>query len=185
MSLHEQVRRFHELGGIPVLHGPQVPDAERVRLRAALVLEECLELLAACYGLDEDGSEARFIAKAIEMTTAVPKVNLVKVADALADIDYVVEGTRLEFGIFGAPIADEVHAANMRKFPLCNVCQGGGRMPALTTASKHGPMTDAPCAHCQGRGRRKVAREDGKILKPEGWVGPDVAAALRAQGYKL
>jgi predicted HAD superfamily Cof-like phosphohydrolase len=36
-------------------------------------------------------------------------------ADALADIDYVVEGARLEFGINGSPIADEVHRANMAK----------------------------------------------------------------------
>jgi predicted HAD superfamily Cof-like phosphohydrolase len=33
----------------------------------------------------------------------------------MADLDYVVEGTRLEFGIDGEPIAAEVHRANMAK----------------------------------------------------------------------
>ena len=41
--------------------------------------------------------------------------NLVELVDALADLDYVVEGTRIEFGINGKPIADAVHAANMAK----------------------------------------------------------------------
>jgi len=29
-----------------------------------------------------------------------------------------------------------------------------------------------------------VVREDGKRLKPEGWVGPDIEKCLRAQGWK-
>jgi predicted HAD superfamily Cof-like phosphohydrolase len=43
------------------------------------------------------------------------RVDLPELADALADLDYVVEGARLEFGINGAPIATEVHRANMAK----------------------------------------------------------------------
>lgn len=42
-------------------------------------------------------------------------VDLVEFADALADLDYVIEGTRLEFGINGAPIAAEVHRSNLSK----------------------------------------------------------------------
>jgi predicted HAD superfamily Cof-like phosphohydrolase len=40
---------------------------------------------------------------------------LAKIADDLGDIDYVVEGTRLEFGIDGASVAAEIHRANMSK----------------------------------------------------------------------
>ena len=43
------------------------------------------------------------------------KVDLPALVDGLADLDYVVEGTRIEFGVNGTPVADEVHAANMRK----------------------------------------------------------------------
>ena len=42
-------------------------------------------------------------------------VKMADLADGLADIDYVVEGTRLEFGIDGDAIAEEVHRANMAK----------------------------------------------------------------------
>ena len=47
-------------------------------------------------------------------------VDLPKAIDALADLDYVVEGSRLSFGVHGDAIADEVHRANMTKM-------GGGR----------------------------------------------------------
>lgn len=29
-----------------------------------------------------------------------------------------------------------------------------------------------------------VTRKDGKICKPEGWVGPDIERALREQGWE-
>ena len=43
------------------------------------------------------------------------KVRLPEFIDATHDLDYVVEGTRLECGVDGAPIAAEVHRANMAK----------------------------------------------------------------------
>jgi predicted HAD superfamily Cof-like phosphohydrolase len=49
-------------------------------------------------------------------------VDMPAFADACADIDYVVEGARIAFGIRGEPIADAVHDANMTKLlgPIVN-----------------------------------------------------------------
>lgn len=40
---------------------------------------------------------------------------MAKVVDGMADLDYVVEGARLEWGIDGERVADIVHTANMTK----------------------------------------------------------------------
>jgi len=36
----------------------------------------------------------------------------------------------------------------------------------------------------RGTDGKMVRRADGKILKPEGWVGPDIAGVLRKQGWR-
>lgn len=50
-----------------------------------------------------------------EYAEAVGQQDIVKVADAVADLLYVVLGTAIEHGIDIDPIFDAVHAANMRK----------------------------------------------------------------------
>jgi len=109
------VREFHEALAVPAPAIPAVPDAERIRLRMRLVTEECIEMLEAVYGTSSLAvcDMRGFMRTLIE--TMPPRVDLVSLADALADLDYVVEGTRQEFGIDGGPIADEVHASNMTK----------------------------------------------------------------------
>lgn len=109
--LSRQVAAFHKAFGQPILDKPQVPDDARVRLRLKLIADEFFELLDACNLPYTDSMRETFDAN-ISFPT---KVDLPQMADALADLDYVVEGTRLEFGINGAPIADEVHRANMTK----------------------------------------------------------------------
>jgi predicted HAD superfamily Cof-like phosphohydrolase len=81
---------------------PCVPDEKTIRLRLGLIVEEVRELTDAL--MDTDNPKVR------------DDIDLAEVADALADIDYVVEGMRNSFGINGDPIADEVHRANMDKF---------------------------------------------------------------------
>lgn len=116
--IREQVSDFHRANGVPILDTPQVPADERVRLRLRLIAEEFCELLAASLA---DGEGQNSLVDHIGWTlrehinSAAPRVDLVEVADALADLDYVIEGTRLEFGIDGAPIAAEIHRSNMSK----------------------------------------------------------------------
>lgn len=114
-KLSEQVEAFHRAMGQPVLSHPQVPGENRVRLRLRLVAEEFCELLEASLAL-LDSEKAELRAHLQRVLDEVPcAVVLPDVADALADLDYVVEGARLELGINGAPIADAVHESNMAK----------------------------------------------------------------------
>lgn len=150
-SIREQVTEFHVAMGVPVMTTPRELDRDRLELRLKLIAEECLELLdAAGYWLvGRDTSGKPLIARAVEQSTGPLRdasFDMVEVADALGDIDYVVQGMRIELGIDGAPIAAEIHRTNMLK----------------TT----GPI-----------------REDGKRMKPEGWLPPDIRGLLIAQGW--
>lgn len=90
------VAQFHELFDAPILETPTIPE-QRAQLRVNLLAEELQELQQAIV----DG-------------------DIVEVADALADLQYVLSGAILEFGLadrFGA-LFDEVHRSNMSK--ACN-----------------------------------------------------------------
>jgi len=95
-------------------------------------------------------------------------------ADGLADLDYVVAGAFLEFGINSAPIECEVHRSNMAKAVMCKACEGTGN------------GVDAPgdlgnCGTCGGLGRILLKRADGKTTKPDGWTPPDIAGVIDKQ----
>jgi predicted HAD superfamily Cof-like phosphohydrolase len=112
-TLREQVHEFHVAMGAPNGTTPSVPSDERVWLRLSLISEEFFELLeAAGISLSTTQGMQSLLRMAIPYGL---KVDLPAFVDAMADLDYVVEGTRLEFGVDGAPIAAAVHAANMAK----------------------------------------------------------------------
>jgi predicted HAD superfamily Cof-like phosphohydrolase len=111
-----QVVAFHKAMDQPILDKPTAPNDARVRLRLKLMWEELIEFTEAVLApMPENVMTEIYDQIGPTFDTAEIEVDLVKAADALADLDYVVEGTRLEFGINGAPIADEVHRANMLK----------------------------------------------------------------------
>ncbi|MCT4608946.1 MAG: nucleoside triphosphate pyrophosphohydrolase family protein [Pelagimonas sp.] len=87
------VKEWHEAFDVPVIDTPTLP-AERIQMRLAI--------------LEEEVSELREAAEAGDM---------VEVLDALCDIQYVLDGTFLEFGLH--PVKSdamaEVHASNMSK----------------------------------------------------------------------
>jgi hypothetical protein len=166
--LQRQLIEFHRTFEHPILDSPTIPSDERVRLRASLVIEEALELVEALFGKDDLLDDARDSLHRVIARDTV-KVDLVAVADALADIDYVVEGTRLEFGINGEPIADEVHRSNMAKAFVCTVCQGVAR------------LSGEVCTRCEGRGKISLKRPDGKTVKPIDWTPPHIDLCLTAQ----
>lgn len=93
----KNVKEFHETFGQPVLKTPQLISKKRAELRIELIQEELNEL-----------------------KKAVEDKNLVEVADALCDIQYVLSGTVLEFGMGDKfrEMFDEVHRSNMSK--ACN-----------------------------------------------------------------
>ena len=92
-----QVAEFHKTFKHPVLEQPTIPSKARCDLRVSLLAEEVKEL-----------------------QDAIADNNLVEIADALCDIQYVLAGAILEFGLgdkFKA-LFDEVHRSNMSK--ACN-----------------------------------------------------------------
>jgi hypothetical protein len=95
---------------------------------------------------------------------------LVAVADALADLSYVLAGTALHYGIPLDEVTAEVHRSNMAKAEECPCVAWGG-------------YPKADCEGCGGKGWVVLRRDDGKILKPDGWRPPDIrgiiARALR------
>lgn len=89
-----QVAEFHKTFNAPILETPQIPSADRAALRVKLLQEE----------LDE-------------LKEAIANNDLVEVADALCDLQYVLSGAVLEFGLGEkfVELFNEVQRSNMSK----------------------------------------------------------------------
>lgn len=89
-----QVAEFHRTFKHPIQAEPAIPSKERCALRVALLAEEVKELQQAIEAND-----------------------LVEIADALCDIQYVLAGAVHEFGLSEKfkSLFDEVHRSNMSK----------------------------------------------------------------------
>src|SRR5882672_6746033 len=88
------VAEFHRTFKHPILPKPAIPDEKRCRLRVDLIAEELKEF-----------------------EVAIKDNDLVGIADALCDIQYVLSGAILEFGLgekFSA-LFSEVQRSNMSK----------------------------------------------------------------------
>ncbi|MGE4313659.1 MAG: hypothetical protein AB7E85_05240 [Pseudobdellovibrionaceae bacterium] len=122
----ERVQEFHDTYGLPVLNRPDITDEMTNALRINLLAEE----------LDE-------------LKEALANNDIVEVLDALTDLQYVLDGAYLSFGLQGyKEIAfHEVHSSNMSKL------------------GEDGKPIRRP--------------EDGKILKGPNYRAPDIAALLK------
>lgn len=90
----KEVKEFHEGFDHPILPEPQIPNAKRCALRIELLREELKEL-----------------------QEAIDKNDVVEVADAFCDLQYVLSGAILEFGMGEKfpSLFSEVHRSNMSK----------------------------------------------------------------------
>ena len=88
------VAEFHRTFKHPILPSPQIPDARRCALRVELIAEELKEF-----------------------EEAIQAGDIVGIADALCDIQYVLSGAVLEFGLGDKfkQLFDEVQRSNMSK----------------------------------------------------------------------
>lgn len=177
-KVHEQVKEFHRVFDQPIIETPAIPPDERIRLRARLIAEEFFEVMESMFAGQFPNARGLVM---FHIDNFTPMVKMVDLADGLADLDYVVEGTRLEFGIDGGPIAAEVHRSNMAKAVECLSCWGTGF--EIDEAEGHGYKSDRPCVPCRGTGRIVKLRPDGKGLKPDGWQPPDIDGELKKQGW--
>ena len=125
----EQVQEFHETYGLPVKDSPDISDPKTNKLRVNLLAEEVEELQEALEAGD-----------------------LVEVLDALTDIQYVLDGAYLSFGLQHVKTAafEEVQRSNMSKL-------GEDGKPIVRT-------------------------EDGKILKGPNYFKPDIAQFIDDKG---
>ena len=121
MSTYHLVDEFHQKFGVP--HGdPKHPtlDFERVRLRFDLIAEEFCELIAALYGENTAEDVRADIAGAIWFAQRIEDMDprtgdIVEVADALGDLEVVINGFALEAGIPLPSVIAEIHRSNMSK----------------------------------------------------------------------
>lgn len=142
----ERVEEFHRVFGHPVASTPVIPDDDRLTLRLALILEEAIELADALgFATDDIKDSADYMLNKIGPRVYEDDIDIVAVADALGDLEYVVNGAALEYGIDLPKVVAEIHRSNMTKL---------------------------------GPDGKPIYREDGKILKGEGYETPDLEKVL-------
>ncbi len=145
------VAKFHETFNLPIEEDPIIPAKKRCELRINLLQEELNELKEAI----EDN-------------------DLVEVADALADLQYVLSGAILEFGLgkkFNT-IFSEVQRSNMSK-----TCKSYEEAEAT---QKHYFDHKGMTSEIKERnGEFLVYRiEDGKVLKSINYSPADIKGKL-------
>lgn len=117
----EYVREFHQKFNHTLNITPTVPSAKDVKLRLALLLEEFIELSQACLSEHSDAANhyihvlQHAMGDIRELTEADLDVDLVEVADALTDINYVAYGAGHCFGVDLDACMEEVQRSNMSK----------------------------------------------------------------------
>lgn len=145
------VAKFHEMFQHPVLPTPTMPPAERAKLRMALLAEELREL-----------------------GFAIADRNIVAVADALCDLQYVLSGAVLEFGLGEKfeELFNEVHRSNMSK--ACTTVQ-----EAQATVDKYRRL-GIPCFYTEVDGRWMVYRNiDNKTIKSISYSPADLESIVK------
>lgn len=132
------VAEFHKTFKHPILDKPAIPGEDRCKLRVALIAEELKEL-----------------------EVAILEKDIVSVADALCDIQYVLSGAILEFGLgnkFSA-LFEEVQRSNMSK-----ACRTEDE--AKATVEHYLKKDGTECYYKQEDGKWLVYRKsDNKTIK--------------------
>ena len=147
------VAEFHRTFHAPVLDSPQIPSDARCGLRISLLAEE----------LDE-------------LRQAIAEENIVEIADALCDLQYVLSGAILEFGLgekFNS-LFNEVQRSNMSK--ACLTVEEAEATVAQYTAK------GVACHFVESDGKYLVYRDaDHKTLKSVNYSPADLVSILQAQ----
>lgn len=146
-----QVAEFHRTFKHPILDSPQIPVEKRCRLRVALLQEELKELEAAIGDND-----------------------MVEIADALCDIQYVLSGAILEFGLGEKfqELFEEVQRSNMSK--SCDTLE-----EAEETIRHYSENHDTICHVEISDGHYLVYRtEDQKTIKSVNYSPADLRSIL-------
>ncbi len=181
----KNVLEFHELFQVNSPDKPTMPDVDVRKFRCKMILEEALEFVAAC-GLELRYESSREpldmttidICQKLDESVAHEKFiepNLVEMADALFDLDYVSDGAKLACGIDGEPLAAEGHRSNMSK------AWSYGEV-AQHDQSKQRLMFE--CIEVGAERKWIAKREDRKVVKSPSYLPADFATELKKQGWE-
>lgn len=146
-----QVADFHKTFRHPILDTPQIPSEDRCKLRVSLIAEELKEL-----------------------QEAIDEKDIVEVADALCDIQYVLSGAILEFGMGEKfrELFEEVQRSNMSK--ACETEE-----EAKQTVEHYKTTKDTDAYYEQRDGKWLVYRQgDNKTLKSINYSPADLKSIL-------
>ncbi len=136
------VAEFHKTFKHPILLSPTIPEEKRCRLRVELLAEELREL-----------------------EEAIQAEDIVAVADALCDLQYVLSGAVLEFGLgdkFNA-LFEEVQRSNMSK--ACST-----EKEAQETVEFYKSRDNTDCYYLNEGDKWLVYRKaDNKTIKSKGY----------------
>ncbi|MGF1636620.1 MAG: hypothetical protein ACFCUU_06060 [Cyclobacteriaceae bacterium] len=147
-----QVADFHKTFKHPIEPKPTIPSEIRCQLRVSLISEELKELEEAIQNRD-----------------------IVEIADALCDIQYVLSGAVLEFGLGEKfrELFDEVQRSNMSK--ACN-----SEEEAIATVNYYKNERDTECYYKASDGHFLVYRKgDDKTLKSINYSPADLKSILK------
>jgi predicted HAD superfamily Cof-like phosphohydrolase len=145
------VADFHSTFKHPILSLPTIPEESRCRLRVSLISEELKEL--------EEG---------------IQKKDIVEIADALCDIQYVLSGAILEFGLADKfkSLFDEVQRSNMSK-----ACKN---IEEAEATLDHYQKQGVDCYYeQQGELYLVYRKEDRKTLKSVNYSPADLISILK------
>jgi predicted HAD superfamily Cof-like phosphohydrolase len=145
------VAEFHQTFKHPVLSSPEIPSQDRCNLRVALLAEELKEL-----------------------EVAILEKDIVNVADALCDLQYVLSGAILEFGLgekFKA-LFEEVQRSNMSK--SCS-----SEEEAIATVEHYRKKDNTECYYNKVGDKWLVYRKaDNKTIKSVNYSPANLAAII-------
>jgi predicted HAD superfamily Cof-like phosphohydrolase len=147
-----QVAEFHKTFNAPILDKPQIPSKERCELRINLLQEELNE-----------------------MKQAIEAGDIVEIADALCDLQYVLSGAVLEFGLGDkfVELFNEVQRSNMSK--ACDLQQD-----AIATLSHYKKKDGTEGYYDKVNGKWIVYRNgDNKVLKSIKYSPADINGILQ------
>lgn len=153
-----QVADFHRTFNAPILDTPQIPSEQRCELRVSLLQEELNEL-----------------------SQAIKDNDLVEIADALCDIQYVLSGAVLEFGLGDkfVELFNEVQRSNMSK--ACNTQQ-----EALMTLSHYKKKDGTEGYYKKINGKFLVYRaSDDKVLKSINYSPAELKKIIKNESQEV
>jgi len=145
------VAQFHNTFKHPILTTPAIPEEKRCKLRVALIAEELKEF-----------------------EVAILENDIVAVADALCDIQYVLSGAILEFGLGEKfkSLFEEVQRSNMSK--ACS-----SEAEALETIEFYRQKDGTDCYYREEAGKWLIYRtSDNKTLKSIKYSPADLDSIL-------